>query len=84
VSEGRSEATAKRAAGAGFRDVGTLGGIVEESSIVLSICPPAIADQVADQVAAAGFGGLYVEANAIAPARVERSRRRSAHGGSGR
>ena len=72
ASEGRSDTTAKRAAGAGFRDVGTLGGIVQESSILLSICPPAIAEEVADQVAAAGFGGLYVEANAIAPARVER------------
>src|SRR5690348_11423842 len=72
ASEGRSDTTAKRAAGAGFRDVGTLGGHVQESSILVSICPPAIAEEVADQVAAAGFGGLYVEANAIAPARVER------------
>ena len=72
ASEGRSDATAERAARTGFRDVGTLAGLVRESAVILSICPPAIAEEVAEQVAAAGFGGLYVEANAIAPARVDR------------
>jgi 3-hydroxyisobutyrate dehydrogenase-like beta-hydroxyacid dehydrogenase len=72
TSEGRSEATASRAASAGFRDVGTLGALVAESEIVLCLCPPAVAEEVATAVAEAGFTGLYIEANAIAPARAER------------
>jgi len=70
ASEGRSAETAARAAS--FRDVGTLHALVAESEIVLSICPPGIAEDVAGQVAAAGFEGLYVEANAISPHRAER------------
>ena len=72
ASDGRSEATARRASEAGFRDVGTVDELVAQSEIVISLCPPAIAEDVAAEVAAAGFDGLYVEANAITPARVER------------
>jgi 3-hydroxyisobutyrate dehydrogenase-like beta-hydroxyacid dehydrogenase len=72
ASEGRSEATTRRATTAGFRDVGTVAALVEASEIVLSVCPPAVAEQVAEQVAELGFRGLYVEANAISPLRAER------------
>jgi 3-hydroxyisobutyrate dehydrogenase-like beta-hydroxyacid dehydrogenase len=72
ASDGRSEATARRAADAGLRDVGRLEELVEASEIVLSVCPPAIAEEVAAAVARAGFDGLFVDANAISPARVER------------
>ncbi len=72
ASEDRSEATAARAAAAGLRDVESLEAVVAESDVIMSICPPGIAESVARSVAAAGFGGLYVEANAVAPARVER------------
>ena len=70
ASAGRSEATAKRAAG--FHDMGTVAELVAASDIVLSICPPAIAEDVAKDVAQAGFDGLFVEANAITPGRAER------------
>jgi 3-hydroxyisobutyrate dehydrogenase-like beta-hydroxyacid dehydrogenase len=70
--EGRSQETAARAEAGGFRDVATLETLAAESEIVLSVCPPGIAEEVARAVAAAGFGGIYVEANAIAPARAER------------
>lgn len=72
ASEGRSEATARRAARAGLEDVGTIAALAEGSEIVLSVCPPAIAEEVAAQVSALGFGGLYVDANAVAPARMGR------------
>ena len=72
ASEGRSDATARRAEKAGLHDVGTVEELVRSSDVVLSVCPPAIAEDVARAVAAFGFDGLYVEANAIAPARVER------------
>ena len=70
ASEGRSEATRRRAEA--FIDVGTVRELVSASDVVLSLCPPAIAEDVAGEVAAEGFEGIYVEANAIAPARVER------------
>jgi Domain of unknown function (DUF1932) len=70
AGEERSEETAERARA--FRDVGSLEALVAESEIVLSICPPGIAENVARDVAGAGFKGLYVEANAIAPPRAER------------
>ena len=72
ASERRSEATRGRATAADFRDVATVAALVEASEIVLSICPPAIAEQVAEQVAQLGFRGLYVEANAISPVRAKR------------
>ena len=70
ASEGRSEATRERAAA--FTDVGTVRELVAASDIVISLCPPAIAEDVAGEVAAEGFAGVYVEANAITPARAER------------
>jgi hypothetical protein len=70
ASSGRSAATKRRAAA--FEDAGTLAALVARSDAILSICPPGIAEDVAQEVAAHGFGGLYVEANAISPARMER------------
>ena len=70
ASDGRSEATRQRAAG--FKDVGSVDELVRSSEIVLSICPPAIAEDVARQVFDLGFDGIYVEANAISPERMRR------------
>jgi 3-hydroxyisobutyrate dehydrogenase-like beta-hydroxyacid dehydrogenase len=70
ASQGRSEATAERAAG--FTDAGSVEELVETSDVILSICPPAIAEETADQVFALGFDGIYVEANAISPERMRR------------
>jgi len=72
ASEGRSEATTQRARAAGFRDVSTPSELLAAAEVVISICPPAIAESVAEAAASAGFAGLYVEANAIAPARAQR------------
>jgi hypothetical protein len=66
-SDGRSAATADRAASADLTAVQTLDELVERSSVILSVCPPASAVDVADSVAALGFDGIYVDANAIAP-----------------
>jgi 3-hydroxyisobutyrate dehydrogenase-like beta-hydroxyacid dehydrogenase len=66
ASDGRSEATGARAAGAGLADARTVAGLLERSDVVLSICPPHAALEVAAQ--AAGFGGVFVDCNAIAPA----------------
>lgn len=70
ASEGRSEATAARAEA--FTDVGSVEELVRSSDVVLSICPPAIAEETAERVFDLGFGGLYVEANAVSPSRMRR------------
>ncbi len=70
ASAGRSPATAARAVG--FEDVGTVVELVSRSDVVLSVCPPGLAEEVALEVAGDGFGGLYVDANAVSPARAER------------
>jgi hypothetical protein len=48
---------------------------------VVSICPPHAAEAVAAAVADAGFRGLFVDANAIAPARMVGIGRRLADAG---
>ena len=67
ASEGRSRATRERAECAGFRDAGDLGALLASSEVVLSVCPPHCAMDIAGDVAEAGFRGLYVDANAVAP-----------------
>ena len=70
ASNGRSEATTRRAEG--LIDVVSVEALVERSEVILSICPPAIAEETARQVFERGFDGIYVDANAISPARMRR------------
>jgi 3-hydroxyisobutyrate dehydrogenase-like beta-hydroxyacid dehydrogenase len=63
---GRSGATQTRAEEAGLVDVGSIAALCEQSTVVMSICPPHAAIEVAQAVA--GFGGLFLDANAISPA----------------
>ena len=65
ASQGRSPATAERAAAAGLTDAGTVAELAGRAQIIFSICPPHAAIEVARS--AAGFSGLFVDANAIAP-----------------
>jgi 3-hydroxyisobutyrate dehydrogenase-like beta-hydroxyacid dehydrogenase len=69
VSGGRSLASGKRAGECGLEEVPSLDGALEASDVVLSICAPSGAFEVARQVAARNFRGTYVDANAISPAR---------------
>lgn len=65
VSAGRSAATRARADGlTGF---GSLAELAAAAEAIVSICPPGSALDVATQVAATGFSGLYLDANAISP-----------------
>ncbi len=68
ASDGRSPATGERAAAAGLDDAGSLDSLVAGSDVVLSVCPPGAAVDVAAAVAAAGFTGTFVDGNAVAPA----------------
>jgi 3-hydroxyisobutyrate dehydrogenase-like beta-hydroxyacid dehydrogenase len=66
ASEGRSEATARRAADAGLSDVGDVAGVLAGAQVVFSVVPPHAAREVAR--AAQEYAGVWVDANAIAPA----------------
>jgi 3-hydroxyisobutyrate dehydrogenase-like beta-hydroxyacid dehydrogenase len=68
VGEGRSEATRRRAADAGLEEVATLAEAADRAQLIVSVCPPAAAVDLARAVAATGWDGLYVDANAVSPA----------------
>jgi len=68
---GRSRASTGRALAAGLTGT-ALESVVARSSVIVSVVPPHAALDVARQVAAAGFGGVYVDANAISVATATR------------
>ncbi|MET8102897.1 DUF1932 domain-containing protein [Streptomyces sp. NPDC005236] len=69
---GRSRASVERAARFGLTPVATLAELLDRSDIVISLCPPASAEDLARDVAVHRFAGVYVEANAINPERTQR------------
>jgi hypothetical protein len=70
ASEGRSEATATRARDAGIVNVGSQEELVAAADVVISVCPPAAALDVAGHVSQLEFDGLYVDVNAVSPGAV--------------
>jgi 3-hydroxyisobutyrate dehydrogenase-like beta-hydroxyacid dehydrogenase len=71
LSAGRSAASQARAQRAGLNDAGSLAALLEKADIILSVCPPHNALQVAELVSKGGFTGLYLDANAISPVKVQ-------------
>lgn len=67
VAQGRSQATAQRAERDGMEALETLGELSAEVDIMLSICPPHGAVELATSVMETGFSGIFVDANAVAP-----------------
>lgn len=72
VGAGRSAQTAARAAQVGLHDAGSLASLCTQCAMIFSVCPPDAAEALAEQVAAQGFRGVYVDMNAISPQRAER------------
>ncbi len=72
VSENRSTETHERARQAGLIDAKDLADAIRQSEVILSVCPPHAALAVAQTVAAHGFRGIYVDANAISRATAKR------------
>jgi 3-hydroxyisobutyrate dehydrogenase-like beta-hydroxyacid dehydrogenase len=68
AGEGRSDRTHARAAAAGLRDAGSLAALAAGTDVLLSVCPPHAALDVARAVA--GYTGVFVDANAISPQTV--------------
>ena len=65
VPEGRSAVTSARAEAAGLVACG-LADLVRSADVIMSVSPPHAALDIARQVT--GFGGIYLDANAISPA----------------
>jgi 3-hydroxyisobutyrate dehydrogenase-like beta-hydroxyacid dehydrogenase len=63
ASDGRSDATVQRARD--FVDVGNARELAQRAAVILSVCPPHAAHDVAGSVA--GDEGVYVDANAVSP-----------------
>lgn len=72
ASHGRSAQSKERAQQQHLRDAGSIKALCATCQIILSICPPHAAEDVAEEVVGYGFRGLYVDANAIAPQRALR------------
>jgi 3-hydroxyisobutyrate dehydrogenase-like beta-hydroxyacid dehydrogenase len=72
VSHQRSQATQERAKRAGLVDVKNLTDAVRQSEVILSVCPPDAALELAQCVAAENFTGIYVDANAVSRETAER------------
>jgi 3-hydroxyisobutyrate dehydrogenase-like beta-hydroxyacid dehydrogenase len=72
VSENRSSKTRARAEKQGFIELKTLDELCHTCSIILSICPPSEAEEVAKQVLVCSYKGVYCDANAIQPKRSVR------------
>src|SRR5258706_987699 len=65
ASVGRGRQTAGRALASGLSDVGTAAAVAGRADVIVSVCPPHAALEVARSVP--GFSGAYVDANAISP-----------------
>lgn len=71
ASDQRSNATQERAKQAGLVDVGNLINAVRASDVILSVCPPHGALELAHSVAEHNFSGIYVDANSVSRATAE-------------
>lgn len=65
ASEGRSAETAARAEADGLVDTGSVRELCSRAEVILSVCPPHAALDLAREVA--GFGGVFLDANAVSP-----------------
>jgi len=69
VPEGRSQKTEDRVEKQDLNAAETLQQLCDTCSVIFSVCPPHAAEDVASQVVACSFSGMYIDANAISPQR---------------
>lgn len=70
VSHRRGEDTVRRASQQTLSETKTIEEMAEKCSIIISVCPPHAASEVAKQVLTTNFDGIFVDANAISPQRT--------------
>ncbi len=71
ASAGRSAQTQERAAEHNLVELRSLSELCETCSVIVCVCPPHAAEDVANQILETSFEGLYLDANAIAPQRAK-------------
>lgn len=81
ASEGRSPQTRERARAHSLLDSGSLEALCSSCSIIISVCPSHAAEELARQVLATSYKGLYADLNAISPQRALRICRMMEEGG---
>lgn len=72
MSSGRSKKTRARAEQLNLVETTSLEALCDECPVIISVCPPHAAADVADQVLQTGFNGVYADVNAISPQQVKR------------
>src|SRR5215211_2097423 len=70
LSEGRSSKTRARAERYNLKETNSLFQLCQTCEVIISICPPHAAEEIAVSVSDSGFRGLYLDANAISPQRT--------------
>jgi 3-hydroxyisobutyrate dehydrogenase-like beta-hydroxyacid dehydrogenase len=81
ASHERSKATQERARRAGLVDVENLTNAIRASDVILSVCPPHAALELAQAVTEHNFHGIYVDANAVSRATAEQISETVTHAG---
>ncbi len=71
VSTNRSQETRQRAEKYGLVPTTSIDALCEKCSIIISVCPPHAAMDVAREVLDASFSGIYADVNAIAPEKTK-------------
>ncbi|NQV40781.1 MAG: NAD(P)-dependent oxidoreductase [Candidatus Marinimicrobia bacterium] len=71
VPGGRSDETRKRAEDHNLSESQSLGDMCELCDIIISVCPPHAAVDVAQQILAFSFKGIYADVNAISPEKAK-------------
>lgn len=67
IPGGRSQASHERAKSQSLSESGSIAELCETCEIVISVCPPHAALDVAEDVSNQTFKGVFVDANAISP-----------------
>jgi 3-hydroxyisobutyrate dehydrogenase-like beta-hydroxyacid dehydrogenase len=70
LSQDRTDKTRARAKKYKLIEIASLPQFCQTCELIISICPPHAAEEVAQSVIGAGFKGLYLDANAISPGRA--------------
>ena len=70
LSQNRSDKTRTRAEKFNLLEIDSLLQFCRTCEIIISICPPHAADDIASSVSKIGFQGFYLDANAISPQRT--------------
>lgn len=67
VSADRSQSTCSRAAKHRLVDVRSIKELCERCAVIICVCPPHAAMEVAEKVIACSYKGIYADVNAISP-----------------